>query len=60
MLVLRILTLPMSLAAFAFLYTAAIKAPAAVEVGSLLMWPLLAVALLVQASRRIFQLATRK
>ena len=60
MLVLRILTFPMSLAAFAFLYTAAIKAPAAVEVGSLLIWPLLAIALLVKASHRILRFATGK
>lgn len=58
MLALRILTLPIAMAVFAALYTMAIKAPAAVEVGSLLMWPLLAIALLAKAARRIFQLAT--
>lgn len=55
---LRILALPMSLAAFALLYTAAIKAPAAVEVGSLFMWPLLAIALFVKASQRILRITT--
>ncbi|MBW0366127.1 hypothetical protein [Ensifer adhaerens] len=58
MLLLRILTLPMGLAAFALLYIAATKAPATVEVGSLLMWPVLAIALIVKASQRILQFAT--
>lgn len=58
MLLLRILTLPIAMAVFAGLYTMAVKAPAAVELGSLLMWSALAIALLAKATRRIFQLAT--
>lgn len=55
MFLLRILTLPVSLATFSFLYTGAMKAPATVEVVGLLMWPLLAIALLV----KVFQLVLR-
>lgn len=58
MLLLRILTWPMGLAAFALLYIVAIKAPATVEVGSLLMWPVLAIALIVKASQRILRFTT--
>lgn len=52
MLLLRILTLPIAMFVFAALYTMAIKAPHAVEVGSLVLWiilPLLIVAKLVRA-----------
>ncbi|WP_223564951.1 hypothetical protein [Agrobacterium tumefaciens] len=41
MLLLRILTLPIAMFVFAALYTMAIKAPHAVETGSLLLWSIL-------------------
>lgn len=41
MLALRILSLPIALAVFVLLYVVSIKAPHAVETGSLLMWPAL-------------------
>lgn len=41
MLALRILSLPIAMATFTTLYVASIKAPHAVETGSLLMWPAL-------------------
>ncbi|MGO7727949.1 hypothetical protein [Rhizobium leguminosarum] len=55
MLLLRFLTLPIAMFVFAVLYTLAIKAPAAVEIGSLVLWiivPLLIVAKLVRAMLR--------
>lgn len=55
MLVLRILTLPIAMLVFAVLYTLAIKAPAAVEISSLVLWiilPLLIVAKLVRVLPR--------
>lgn len=55
MLLLRILTLPIAMFVFAVLYTLAIKAPAAVEIGSLVLWiilPLLIVAKHVGAMLR--------
>jgi len=55
MLLLRILTLPIAMFVFAALYTMAIKAPHAVEAGSLLLWiilPLLIVAKLVRPMLR--------
>lgn len=60
MLALRILGFPIAMAVFTVLYVIATKSPEAVEVGSLLMWPLLAITLLVRASRRVFQIATGK
>ncbi|MGX5722827.1 hypothetical protein [Shinella zoogloeoides] len=54
MLMLRILTLPIAMAAFATLYVAATKAPAAVEVTSLLIWPTLALLLIGQGIRKAF------
>lgn len=41
MLLLRILTLPIAMFVFAALYSMAIKAPQAVETGSLLLWIIL-------------------
>ncbi|MGO7087486.1 hypothetical protein AB9E14_07640 [Rhizobium leguminosarum] len=55
MLLLRILTLPIALFTFVALYTLAIKAPAAVETGSLVLWiilPLVIAAKLVMAILR--------
>lgn len=54
MLLLRILTLPIALFAFVVLYTLAIKAPAAVEAVSLLLWMGLLLALIVKLTRRIW------
>ncbi|MEW9616566.1 hypothetical protein AB3G45_22415 [Shinella sp. S4-D37] len=52
MLFLRIMTLPIAMAAFATLYVVAIKAPTAVEVGSLLIWPTLALLLIGEGIRK--------
>ena len=41
MLALRVLSLPIAMATFTALYVASIKAPHAVETGSLLIWPAL-------------------
>ncbi|CAM3540872.1 hypothetical protein G6L26_008645 [Agrobacterium radiobacter] len=51
MLVLRVLWLPIAMAAFAILHTAAIKAPEVMEAGSLAFWivlPLLIVGKLIR------------
>ncbi|MNV74841.1 hypothetical protein D3C71_1680930 [compost metagenome] len=51
MLALRVLCLPIAMAAFAILYTAAIKAPEVIEAGSLVLWivlPLLIVGKLIR------------
>lgn len=55
MLVLRILSLPIAMMAFAILYSAAIKAPAAVEMISLLLCMALPLALIAKAARRIWK-----
>ncbi|MBB2696107.1 UNVERIFIED_ORG: hypothetical protein GGI66_000750 [Rhizobium esperanzae] len=60
MLALRILSLPLATATFTVLYAVATKVPATVEFVSLLMWPLLAIALLVKAFLCIFRFATGK
>ena len=52
MLLLRFLTLPIAMKTFTLLYVAATKAPAAVEVGSLLIWPTLALLLIGQGIRK--------
>ncbi|MDE1993158.1 MAG: hypothetical protein KGI75_11700 [Rhizobiaceae bacterium] len=55
MLALRILSLPLAMAAFAVLYVVATKAPEAVEVGSLLLWMLLPTVLIAKVARRIWK-----
>lgn len=52
MLVLRILTLPIAMAAFTLLYIVAIKAPHAVEYVSIAAWLLLPCVLILKNSRR--------
>jgi hypothetical protein len=55
MLALRILTLPIAMAAFMVLYTTATKAPAIVEIANLILWiilPFLTVAKLVRTIKR--------
>lgn len=53
MIILRILTLPITLLAFAGLYTASIKAPGAVELVSLVLCVTLPVLLIVKLIRRL-------
>lgn len=52
MIVLRILSLPIAIAAFAFLYTAAVKAPEVIEAGSLALWIVLPLAIVGKFIRR--------
>ena len=53
MFILRILTLPIALIAFAALYSASIKAPQTVEIVSLVLCMALALALLAKLIRRL-------
>jgi hypothetical protein len=55
MLLLRILTLPIAMFTFVVLYTLAIKAPAAVEAVSLLLWMGLPLVLIAKLTRRIWK-----
>jgi hypothetical protein len=55
MLAIRILTLPIAMAAFTALYTTATMAPAIIELGNLILWiilPFLIAAKLVRAIKR--------
>ncbi|NVP54744.1 MULTISPECIES: hypothetical protein [Rhizobiaceae] len=58
MLLLRILTFPIALFAFATLYTIAIKAPHAVEVGSLVLWIILPLLIVTKLARAMLPNAT--
>ncbi|UXT99757.1 hypothetical protein [Agrobacterium tumefaciens] len=54
MLALRILSLPLAMAAFTVLYALAIKSPEAVEVTNILIWLLLPVILIAKLGRKLF------
>lgn len=53
MLLLRILTLPIAMVAFATLYIAATKAPAAVEMTSIILWIVFPIMLIAAAMKRL-------
>ena len=55
MVLLRILTLPIALLTFSALYSASIKAPAAVEAVSLLLWMSLPLALIAKLTKFIWK-----
>jgi hypothetical protein len=54
MLALRILSLPLAMAAFTVLYALATKSPEAVEVTNILIWLLLPVILIAKLGRKLF------
>lgn len=58
MLLLRFLTFPIAMFAFAVLYTLAIKAPAAAEIGSLVLWVILPLLVIGRVVRDMVQNAT--
>lgn len=53
MLLLRILTLPFALSSFAALYIIATKAPATVEMASIILWVALLIVLFIAATKRL-------
>lgn len=53
MLLLRILTLPFALTSFAALYIVATKAPAAVEMASIVLWVALPIVLFIAATKHL-------
>ena len=50
--VLRVLCLPIAMAAFAILHTSAIKAPEVIEAGSLALWIVLPLLIVGKLTRR--------
>lgn len=59
MLLLRILTLPVAMLSSAVLYTASIKVPHLVELGSLLLWIVFPVVAGIAMIKRTLQAATK-
>ncbi|WP_332302064.1 hypothetical protein [Rhizobium sp. GR12] len=55
MIALRILSLPLAMAAFAVLYVVATKAPEAVEMTNIILWLLLPAVLIAKGARRIWK-----
>jgi hypothetical protein len=51
---LRILSLPLAMAAFAVLYVVATKAPEAVEMTNIILWLLLPVILIAKLGQKLF------
>ncbi len=54
MLALRILSLPLAMAAFTVLYVVSTKAPEAVEVTNILVWLLLPIILIAKLGQNLF------
>jgi hypothetical protein len=54
MIALRILSLPLAMAAFAVLYVVATKAPEAVEMTNIILWLLLPVILIAKLGQKLF------
>ncbi|MQX78120.1 hypothetical protein [Sinorhizobium medicae] len=59
MLLLRILTLPIALLTFSALYSASIKVPQLVETGSLILWIVFPVTVIVAMIKRTRLTATK-
>lgn len=59
MLLLRILILPIALLTFSALYSASIKVPHLVELGSLLLWIVFPVVVVVAMIKRVLPTATK-
>ncbi len=55
MIALRILSLPLAMAAFTVLYVVAIKAPEAVEMTNIIFWLFLPAVLIAKGARRIWK-----
>lgn len=55
MIALRILSMPLAMAAFAVLYVVATKAPEAVEMTNIILWLLLPAVLIAKAARRTWK-----
>lgn len=55
MIALRILSMPLAMAAFTVLYVVATKAPEAVEMTNIILWLLLPAVLIAKSARRTWK-----
>ncbi|MBB4283898.1 hypothetical protein GGE43_004755 [Agrobacterium tumefaciens] len=55
MLALRILAMPIAMAAFTVLYVVATKAPEAVEMANIILWLLLPMVFIAKVAKRIWK-----